>query len=125
MLYVDIRDICKSYEIYANKILNDELQKSDNSMAHIVNVYYPQPITILQLAEAIRDCIVECTNGSVTPTLEIVDKGLPPIFREEDKSKILVNIAKAKSLLGIDNLRSPRESLMDIISKRAKEITYQ
>lgn len=125
MLYVDIRDICKSYEIYANKILNDELPKSDSSMAHIVNVYYPQPITIFQLAEAIRDVIIECTNGSVAPKLEIVDKGLPPMFKEDDKSKITVNIAKAKSLLGMDNLRSPKESLMDIISKRTKEIIHQ
>jgi len=38
MLYVNIGDICQAFEIYAKKILSNEIVKSDNSLAHIVNV---------------------------------------------------------------------------------------
>jgi UDP-glucose 4-epimerase len=115
MLYVDIKDICNAYEIYASNILNGESRKSGNSLAHVVNVYYPQPITILDLAETVRKIIIKCTKGKLRPKVEIQDKGIPPIFNEDDKNKIKVNIDKAKRLLGLTKLRSPEESLTEII----------
>ena len=115
MLYVDVRDICNAYEIYASKILNGEFRKGENSLAHIVNVYYPQPITILDLAEIVRKAIIKCTNGKVRPEVEILDKGIPPLFKEDDKNRIRVSIDKAKKLLGLETLRSPEESLTEII----------
>lgn len=115
MLYIDISDIYKAFENYVNKILNKEIEKSENSLAHIVNVYYPEPITILQLAENIRDTIIEYTNGRVKPTIEIVDKGIPLLFTKEDKKRIRVDIHKAKELLGLDQLKSPRESIRETI----------
>ena len=54
MLYVDIGDICKGFENYINKILNNEMKKNENSLAHIVNIYYQKPITILELSQHIK-----------------------------------------------------------------------
>lgn len=115
MLYANIRDICRAFEAYSNKILDGEIEKSSNSLAHIVNVYYPEPITILELAEIVRKSIVECTGGKVMPEIEIVDDGIPPLFAKEDINRIRVDLSKAKKLLGLEKLRSPEESLTEII----------
>lgn len=116
MLYVNIGDICRAFEAYAKKILDNEIQKSGNSLAHIVNVYYPAPITILELAEIVKESIAECTSGKVRPKIEIVDNGIPPVFTEEDKNRIKVDLRKAKKLLGLEKLKSPRESIREIVN---------
>lgn len=118
MLYVDVSDICKGFGNYVNKILNNTIKKSENSLAHIVNIYYPKPTTILELAQNIRDSIVECTNGKVKPEIVIVDKGIPLWFTKEDKDRIKVNISKVKQFLGLDQLKSPRESIKELIRLR-------
>jgi len=122
MLYVDINDICKAFEIYAKKILNDEVKRGVNSLSHIVNVYYPEPITILELAEIVRDAIIEYTNGKIQPPIEIVDKGIPPLFSAEDKKKIKVDIHRAREFLGLTKLISPRESIKRIVRYRAEKL---
>lgn len=119
MLYINIGDICRAFEAYAKKILDNEIEKSGNSLAHIVNVYYPEPVTILELAEIVRESIIECTSGKVRPKIEIVDKNIPPIFAEEDKNLIGVDLKKAKKLLGLEKLKSPRESIREIVKLRA------
>ena len=115
MLYVDVSDVCKAYEIYAKKILNDEIEKSGNSLTHIVNVYYPKPTTILELAGIVRDAIIEYSDGKIQPPIEIVDKGMPPLFNPEDKERLKVNIMKAKKLVGIEKFTSPKESIERIL----------
>jgi len=118
MLYVDIEDVCNAYEIFIKKILNGELEKTGNSLSHIVNIYYPTPITILELAKTVKDIIVKCTEGRINPPIEVVDKGIPPLFAKEDKNKIKVDITKAKKLLGLERLTSPRESIERIVRTR-------
>lgn len=118
MLYVDVRDICKAYETYASKILGGAPKKDESSLSHIVNVYCPQPITILELAEIIKKAIIEHTNGKVRPEVQIIDKGLPPLFNEDDKRKIKVNVEKAVAFLGVRKLRSPEESLSYLVKSR-------
>jgi UDP-glucose 4-epimerase len=115
MLYASIQDICRAFEAYANGILNNEIVKSSNSLAHIFNVYYPEPITILELAEIVKESIIECTGGKVMPTIEIVDSGMPPMFTKEDKSRIKVNIDKARNVLRLGELRSPKEAVREIV----------
>jgi len=119
MLYANIGDICRAFEAYAKKILDNEIEKSGNSLAHIVNVYYPEPITILELAEIVKESIVECTSGKVRTKIEIVDKDIPPLFKEEDKNRIKVDLKKAKKFLGLEKLKSPRESIREIVRLRA------
>jgi len=118
MLYVDIEDVCRAYEIFAKKILNGELEKTGNSLSHIVNVYYPKPITILELAKIVRDTIVKYTDGKTNPRIEIIDQGQPLLFAKEDKNKIKVDVTKAKKLLGLEKLTSPTESIEKIIKDR-------
>jgi nucleoside-diphosphate-sugar epimerase len=115
MLYVDIKDVCNAYKQFAGKIINGELEKTGNSLSHIVNVYYPKPVTILELAEIVRDAIVRYTHGKVEPRIDIVDQGKPLLFSEDCKDRIKVDMAKAKELLGLDGLTSPIESVERII----------
>jgi len=118
MLYVDLEDVCMAYEVFVKKILNNEIEKSSGSLQHIVNVYYPNPITILELAELIQRTVKELTNNAIQPKIEIVDMGLPSLFREGDKNRIKVNIKKAMEFLGLDRLKSPEESIREIIKNR-------
>ena len=118
MLYVNIGDICRAFEAYAKKILDNEIEKSGNSLAHIVNVYYPEPITILELAEIVKESVIDCTGGKVRSKIEIVDKGIPLLFSKEDKNRIKVDLKKAKKLLGLDKLKSPKESIREIVKLR-------
>lgn len=115
MLYVDINDICKAYESYASMILSGEVKKDKNSLAHIVNVYFPQPMTILELARTVCNSVIDCTGGKIQPNVKILDKGLPPLFQEDDKKRIRVSVEKAYALLRLEKLTSPEESLRKII----------
>jgi len=120
MFYVDIEDICYAYESFVKKILEGEIKKENNSLAHIINVYYPNPITILELAEIIQKTVIKLTNNAIQPKIEIVDTGERPLFTKDDKYRIKVDIKKAISFLGISKFKSPEESINDIIKKRLK-----
>jgi len=57
MLYVDITDVCKGFQTYAKKILNDEVRKDEGSLGHIINLVWPKPITIIELAHKVNDAV--------------------------------------------------------------------
>jgi nucleoside-diphosphate-sugar epimerase len=118
MLYVDIEDVCKAYERFAIKVLKGEVEKTGNSLAHIVNVYYPSPITILDLAQIVQKTVMKLTNNAICPRIEIIDIGQKPLFRENDKNRIKVSIKKAAEFLGLDKLKSPEESIEEIVRRR-------
>lgn len=118
MLYVGIEDVCRAYEALALKILNGESEKTENSLAHIVNIYYPKPINILQLAEIVRNAVIERSQGKIVPQIEIVDNDLPLLFEEKDTEKLEVNISKADSYLGIRAFQSPQELISQIVAAR-------
>jgi nucleoside-diphosphate-sugar epimerase len=120
MLYVDINDICKAYEIFAEKILEDSIQKDNNSVSHIFNVYYPEVITIADLADLVKEVIVEQSEGKVQPTISIVDTKQQSAFAKEDKNMIEVDTSKALKGLGIKKLKSPKESIQEIVKSRRK-----
>jgi nucleoside-diphosphate-sugar epimerase len=117
MLYVDVADVGLVYEILADQILKSN-QKPANCSSYIVNVYYPVPITILELAEIIRDAIEKFSNGKNNLRIELIDQGKPLLFKPQDKERITVDITKAKYLLGIENLIPPRESIERIVKNR-------
>jgi UDP-glucose 4-epimerase len=118
MLYVDIDDICKAYEIFARKILAGNLKKEGNSVAHIFNVYYPEPITIIQLAEITKEIITKESKGKIKAEINIVDTGQPSVFGEEDKNQIRVDANKALKFLEIERLKSPKESMERLVKTR-------
>jgi nucleoside-diphosphate-sugar epimerase len=119
MLYVNIDDICRAFGAYMKKILDGEIKKNNNSIAHIVNVYYPKPTTILELAEIVKESIVEFTGGKVRPRIEIIDNNIPTLFSKVDKNRIKVNSEKAKKFLGLEKLIGPEESIRKIVELRA------
>jgi UDP-glucose 4-epimerase len=124
MLYIDICDVCKAFERFALKILRGSIsarKKESNSLAYIVNVYYPNPMTILELAEYVQKAIIKHTQNTVTPAIEIVDKGLGCIFAENDKKMIRVDISKAINFLGLNALKSPEETIDRIVKKRIEQ----
>jgi nucleoside-diphosphate-sugar epimerase len=121
MLYVDVDDVCKAYENFVRKILNGEFDEEGNSLAHIFNVYYPEPVTILELAEIVRDAIVKHSDDKISPKIEVVDTGQPSMFDEEDKKRIRVDVSKVMSRLGLGRLKNPRSALERIVEVRMKQ----
>lgn len=121
MLYVDINDVCLAFERYARKILNGDIKKEDSSLAHIVNVYYPNPITILELAKIVQKTIIKNTKGALQPKIEIVDTGQKPLFSEDEKSRIKVDVTKAINFLGLKKLENPEDVIDSIVREKLQE----
>lgn len=120
MLYVDVGDVCRAYENFARKILNGEVSEEGNSLAHIFNVYYPEPVTILELAEIVRDSIIKWSDGRIKPKIEIVDIGQSSMFGEEDKKLVRVDVSKALNFLELGRLTRPRESIEEVVKMRIR-----
>ena len=119
MLYVDVIDVCKIYEEFAEKILKDSVEKTDNSLTNIVNFYYPKPVTILDLAGIVQASIIKHTNCEITPKIEVSDQNKPLLFKENDKNKLKVDITKAQEMFKLQDIISPSESIMRIVKSRA------
>jgi len=118
MLYVDVEDICHAFEIYAKKILCSKVKNDGDSLTHIINVYYPKPITILELAKMVKENIAQCTNGRLNPEIKTIDKGIPSPFTEDNAKQIKVDISKARKILGLRKLKSTNQSIEKIIKQR-------
>jgi nucleoside-diphosphate-sugar epimerase len=121
MLYVDVNDVCRAYERLGTKILNGELQKKDNSLAHIFNVYYPETVRIIDLAQIVRDTIRKYTNGKIQPRIEIVEAHEASQFGEEDKKLIKVDVSRAVDFLKLGNLKSPIESIERLVQMKLEK----
>jgi nucleoside-diphosphate-sugar epimerase len=122
MLYVDIQDVCRAFETFATMILaNDSnLQKS---RATIVNLVWPNPVTIIELARIVQAQIMLLDHGKAKSKIKIIDKGIPPLYAAKDKSRIKVDITKARKLLGITELISPKQSIRRILNDRISTST--
>lgn len=118
MLYVDVDDVCDAYEKLARKILDDNIQKGKDSVRPIFNVYYPEPITIIDLAETVREIIKKQTKGKIEPEIKIVDPGLPSVFKEKDKSLFKIDTSKALKFFEIERFKSPKESIEKIVKEK-------
>jgi nucleoside-diphosphate-sugar epimerase len=54
MLFVDVDDVCKAYEVVVGKVLEGGLRGVNN----VFNIVYPEPVTVIELAEYVRaDCL--------------------------------------------------------------------
>jgi UDP-glucose 4-epimerase len=118
MLYVDMDDVCAAFGAYADKILRGEISKGENSLAHIVNLCYPEPMTILELATIVKDAITGYSKNKIIPEIKIVETGQPNLFAAEDKELIKVDVRKAIEFLELRKLRSPKESVERIVRSR-------
>ena len=117
MLYLYIDDLCRVFGAYIDQIISGELVGSDSN-GGIYNLFYPKPITILELAETVKEAISKHTQGKTVPKIEIVDKNLPVLFSPDEKHTLNTDIDKTLSFFRIKGLKSPRETIFDIVSKR-------
>jgi len=120
MLYVDVDDVCRAFETYVKKILSDEIRKDREGLSNIVNIYWPEPITILEIAEMVRDAIIKHSEGKIKPKIEIVDKGQPILFTPRDQDLIKIDISKVKTLLELEGLTNPRETIEKLVKEKFK-----
>ena len=58
-------------------------------------MYYPEPVTIIELAEIVREAIAKYSEGGIHPEINVVDTGQPSMFNENDKKLIKVDVSKA------------------------------
>jgi nucleoside-diphosphate-sugar epimerase len=118
MLYVDVGDVCKAFEVYVRKILNGEI--NNDGLSNVVNLYWPKPITILELAGMVRDSVTKYSEGRIKPEVEVVDRGKPILFTPKDKNLIKVDISRVKTFLGLEGLTNPRETVKKLVSERLR-----
>jgi len=118
MLYVDINDVCEAYNAYATKILKGEIHKEANSLAHVINLCWPKPITIIELSHMVRDAIIRYTKGKVKPEIEIIDTGEPILHTAKDMEKIEVDISRVQQLLNLRELVNPQNTIKRIVKRR-------
>ncbi len=117
MLYLSIDDLCRVFGAYTDQIIRGELVGSDSN-GGIYNLFYPKPITILELAETVKEAIIKHTQGNLAPKIEIVDKNLPVLFSPDEKLTLNADIGKTLSFFGIKGLKNPRKAIFDIVGKR-------
>jgi len=121
MLYVDIQDVCHAFQLYALKILEGKEMTAGDSLEHTVNLYSPEPTTILELAEIVKHAVTTHSHGTLKPEVRIVRTGQENMFVVEDKTRIRTDLSKARRFLGIEAFISPRESISRIVRKRLSE----
>ena len=123
MLYTDIQDVCQAFDRFASRIIDGRTTASSNSLDNIVNIYFPQPVTILELAQTIQRVIAVQTNDRIHPPIEIVEDGQHSLFDENDKNSIQADVSKLEEMLGPFTLHSPEESINAIVRAKSIEIT--
>jgi UDP-glucose 4-epimerase len=116
MLYVDLGDVCRAFESLALQILgNDPMSREEPA---IVNLVCPPPLTIIELARIVQKKVIRLTHGTKKPKVQIVDKGIRPIYTSRDKRLFAVDISRARRLLGNGRLTTPSQSIEMMLSKR-------
>ena len=119
MLYVAIEDVCQAFHSRVETIVNGETGKAA-SARHVFNLFYPEPITIVELAELIREAVILHTDGRITPELKVVDKGLPGLFDPENKHSMRTDVSDLNSLLNVSNMASPKAAIFAIVKGRCE-----
>lgn len=122
MLLVDASDVCVAFANFAHRILSEPPSSVNSSLLDIYNIYYPEPFTILELAQIIRELVSKNTNGRVNPEIKIVSTDQQTLFSKDDKRKMTVDASKARELLGSRKLTHPTDALDRIIRNRISRL---
>jgi nucleoside-diphosphate-sugar epimerase len=118
MFFADINDTAKAYVSFAKGILDGRIPTGNDSFHHIINVYLPQPITVLELANIVAKTIERVTDGRIRPKVEIVDKGVDSPFTAEDKDRVWGDMRKSREVLQAEPKTSVEESIERIVRAR-------
>jgi nucleoside-diphosphate-sugar epimerase len=122
MLFVDIRDVCSAYEKLVAEMLTTRFTEGARREVSTINLYYPTPVTIIELAEIVRRATSEHSPRGHSSRLKMVDTGQKPLFNKNDKSKFRVDITKAAKLLGMKRFRSPQDSIEEFVRNKKKNL---
>ena len=117
MFYVSVNDICRTIEKFIDYIINKNPQTT-NSIDHIINVAYPDPISILDLAKIVQESVQKLSNGKINPEISIIDKSIPEIGNPDDKNKIHLDITKIKNYFDINSIQKPKDVIDELIKYR-------
>jgi UDP-glucose 4-epimerase len=117
MLYVSITDICKAITNFANLII-EQKKSSNNSIDHVMNIAYPHPISVLDLANIISNAVNHHTDGKIKPEISIVDQGLEEIGNSTDKDNVTLDVSKIQQILKLEKLMTPNEQIDLLIKKK-------
>lgn len=120
MLYISVDDVCKVFKSYVQKLVSGQVSTEAKDNA-IYNLFYPKPMTILELAETAKEAITGHTQGKTVPKIQIVDKNLPTLFTPDEKHTLNVDMAKTIDFFGIKKLKNPREAIREIVEDKANE----
>ena len=118
MLYVDIKDVCRAFENFAKKILGNKTEYEKNGTTYIVNLFWPYPITILDLAYLIMETIIKQSNGKIRPNIEIMETEEQGTNNPEDKELLKVDITNTKKLLNLTQLTDPAQTIERIVKHK-------
>lgn len=125
MFYVDLEDILKAYGTLIRKILDDELGSTGgNSLEHVINVYNPEPITIYELAEIVRDAVIKHSSGKIVPTIQVVDTDQEMTYEKDEKTILSANMQRALRLLNLKSFKHPRESIEQLVKNRMSRMHH-
>ena len=117
MFYVSVNDICKTIEKFIFYIVTKNSQSS-NSIDHIMNLAYPDPISILDLANIVQKSVQTLSGGKINPEISIIDKSIPETGDPDDKNNIHLDISKIKNYLEINSLEKPEDTMNKLIKYR-------
>jgi len=117
MFYASIIDICKATQNFINLIMNKK-KISNKSIDHVMNIAYPTPISILELAHTISESVNRHTGGKIKPEISIIDKGIDEVGSSTDKDNIKLDISKIQNILNLEKLTSPKEQIDILVQKK-------
>lgn len=112
MLYVDIRDVCRGYEVLASEILDGT---SLVGSARLVNLLSPTPLTVIEVARVVQEKIIKATLGRTRPQIKLIDQGIKQLYTPTDKKLLRVDVTKARQLLKPGQPINARQSIDRLI----------
>lgn len=117
MFYVSISDVCKSFESYINLIFSNK-KNNDNSLNHIINLAYEKPITILDLATYVKDAVHTFSDGKISSSINIIDKGIESVYDETSTTNLKIDNTKLHNFLQINSLSNPKNIISELVRKK-------
>lgn len=115
MLYVDIADVCRAFEVMAKRIVT--CKERMNGFTQIVNLFTPPPLTIIDLARTIRSLVIKLSNGKIRPPIRILDRRQKSLYYPRHKRLITADSSKFQQLLGT-RLTDPRSTIERLLASR-------
>jgi len=117
ILYVDIEDVCKGFAAFINSIVTGEGGHNVGSLAHVANLFWPEPVSVLDLAKLIKDEVRRQTSRKISPRITLEDKDLPVDYAESDKRAFHVDSSRSMRFLGLNSLVTPKESVGKLVAR--------